>query len=78
MDQSIPERVAAGLSELGLPSPTNIIHAMLMRDGYFVGWKCLYDGGFAVLHTGDNTIELYDEQDKLLKTAALETEREAA
>ena len=39
MDQSIPERVAATLSELGLPAPTNIIQTMLMHDGYFVGWK---------------------------------------
>jgi hypothetical protein len=39
MDQSIPERVAATLSDLGLPAPANIIQTMLMHDGYFVGWK---------------------------------------
>lgn len=78
MDPSIPERVAAALAELGLPAPTNTIQTMLMHDGYFIGWKLRYDGGYAVLHTGGNAMELYDEQGKSLKTVALATEREAA
>ena len=41
--------LAATLTELGLPAPTNIIQTMLMHDGYFVGWKFRYDGGHAVL-----------------------------
>ena len=78
MDPSIQEKVAAALSELGLPAPTNFIQTMLMHDGYFVGWKFRYDGGYAALHTGGNAIELFDEQGGSLKTVALGTEREAA
>ena len=60
--------VAATLSELGLPAPTNIIQTMLMHDGYFVGWNFRYDGGYAILHTGGGTMGLHDDQGKLLKT----------
>ena len=78
MDPSIPERVAATLSDLGLPAPANIIQTMLMHDGYFVGWKFRYDGSYAVLSTDSGTMELYDEQGKPLKTVVLEAKREAA
>jgi hypothetical protein len=78
MNDSIPDLVAATLTELGLPAPTNLIQTMLMKDGYFAGWKLCYDGGYAILHTGDDTIEFYDEQGTLLKTVALGAEREAA
>jgi len=70
MNSSIHDLVAATLSELGLPAPTNIIQTMLMHDGYFVGWKFRYDGGYAIMRAGANTIELYDEQGTLLKTVA--------
>ena len=46
MDQSIPERLTASLSDLGLPAPANVVQTMLMHDGYFVGWKICYDGGY--------------------------------
>ena len=78
MDHSLREKAAATLSELGLPIPSNVIQTMLMHDGYFVGWKFRYDGGYAVLHTGGNTVELFGEQGGSLKTVALGTEREAA
>ena len=78
MDPSIQEKVAAALSELGLPAPTNFIQTMLMHDGYFVGWKFRYDGGYAVLRTGGNTIEVYDGKGKLLKVVALEAGKGAA
>jgi hypothetical protein len=78
MDPSIQERVAAALSELGLPAPTNLIQTMLIHDGYFVGWKFRYDGGYAVLRAGSNTIEFYDEQETLFKRVALKTERDVA
>jgi hypothetical protein len=72
MGPSIQDLVAPILGELGLPAPTNFIQTMLMKDGYFVGWKFRYDGGFAVLRTGGKTMEIYDEQGTLLKTVALE------
>jgi hypothetical protein len=78
MDQSISQRVAASLSELGQPIPTNIIQTMLMKDGYFVGWKFRYDSGYAILHIGGNLIELFDEQGALLKTVVLEVGTAAA
>ena len=78
MGPSIQELVAPILGEIGLHAPINVILTMLMHDGYFIGWKIRYDGGYAVLHTGGNAVELFDEQGKLLKTAALETERAAA
>ncbi len=68
MDQSIQERVAATLAELGLPAPTSFIQTILMKDGYFVGHKLRYDGGYAILRAG--TIEFYDGQGRLLKTDA--------
>ena len=77
MDQSIHDLVAATLSELGLPAPTNVIQTMLMHDGYFVGWKFRYEGGYAVWRAGD-TLELYDEQGTRLKTVGLEAGKGAA
>jgi hypothetical protein len=51
---------------------------MLMHDGHFVGWKFRYDGGYAILRAGANTIEFYDEQGTVLKTAGLGEEKEVA
>lgn len=78
MDSSIPERVAAVLSELGLPMPSSIIQTTLMKNGYFVGWRIRFDGGYVVLHADGGSLELYDEQHQLLKTVASKMEREAA
>ena len=78
MDHSLREKAAATLSELGLPIPSNVIQTMLMHDGYFVGWKVRYDGGYAILNTSGNTFAFYDEQGSLLKEVALATERQAA
>ena len=78
MDNSIPDLLTTNLAELGQPAPTNIIQTMLLRDGYFVGWKLRYDGGYSVVQADGGTIELYDAQGTLLKTVVLETEKEAA
>ena len=78
MDTLIHDLMAATLSELGLPAPTNFIQTMLMKDRYFVGWKFHYDGGYAIWLADGSTIEFYDERGKLLKTVALEDERGAA
>ena len=78
MNQSILNLVAATLSELGLPAPTNSIPTMLMKDGYFVGHKLRYDGGCAILWAASDVIEFYDEQGKLLRTIVLEDETGAA
>ena len=78
MAQSIPERMAAALSELGLPAPCNIIQTMLMKDRYFVGWKFRYDGGYAILRAEAHTMDFHDEQGTVLKTVAIEEESGAA
>lgn len=78
MNKSLPDLVAATLAELGLPAPTDIIQTMLMKDGYFVGWKLRYDGGHALLSAGGTTIEVYNGQGTLVKTVGLEDESGAA
>ena len=78
MDKSIHELVVSTLAELGLPVPTNFLKTMLMQDGYFVGWKFRYDGGYAILHASRNTMEFYDGQGTLLKTVGMEANREVA
>ena len=78
MDTSIHDLLAATLSELGLPTPINVFQTMLMKDNHFIGHKFHFDGGFAILWADGNTIELYDELGKLLKTVGLKAEREAA
>jgi hypothetical protein len=78
IDESIHELAASILANLRLPAPTNFIQTMLMEDGYFVGWKFRYDGGFAVFRTGGNAFEFYDEQENLLKTAVVGATRDEA
>ena len=78
MDQAVLNLVAATLSELGLPAPTNIIPTTLTRDGYFVGHKVRYDGGCAILWAASDVIEFYDEQGKLLRTVGIETPEKGA
>ena len=77
MDQAVLNLVAATLSELGLPAPTNIIPTTLTRDGYFVGHKLRYDG-WAILWAASDVIEFYDEQGKLLRTVGIETPEKGA
>ena len=78
MDQSIPDLVAATLTELGLPAPTNVIQTMLTRDSYFVGHKLRYDGGHAILRATSDAIEFYDENGNLLKTVDIEIPEKGA
>jgi hypothetical protein len=78
MNQSIHDLVTATLSELGQPVPTNLIQTMMVRDGYFVGWRVRYNGGSAVLHKAGNAIEFFDEHGRLLKMVGTEDERGAA
>jgi hypothetical protein len=66
------------LTGLEMPAPTDIIQTMLMKDGYFVGYKFRYDGGHAILQASGNVIEFYDERGKLLKPAAVEGDQGAA
>ena len=78
MNKSIHDLLVATLSELSLPAPTNIIQTMLMKDCRFVGNKLRYDGGYAILHAGGNTLALYDDQGRLLKAVSLGNKNGAA
>ena len=78
MDSLVQRRIVAALQEFGLPIPEKIIQTMLLKDRYFVGWRFCYDGGQAIERAGSGELELYDENGSLLKTVALEPEREAA
>ena len=78
MEPSIEDLVAATLTEFGMPAPANFIQTMLMRDGFFFGWKFRYDGGHAILRADGNAMEFYAEDGKLLKTVTVEAKKEEA
>jgi hypothetical protein len=78
MNTSIHDLLVAALTELGMPTPSDFIQTMLMKDRHFVGHKFCYDGGYAILHAGGNTLALYDDQGRLLKAVALGSETGAA
>jgi hypothetical protein len=74
MDQSasLHDTVAAILSEMGLwPAPASLLRTVLIRDGYFVGHKYRFDGGYAAWVAETNIIEVYGDGGKLLTTVAL-------
>jgi hypothetical protein len=75
MGKSIHELLAATLTELGQPAPSDILQTMLTKDGYFVGWKFRYDGGYAISLAGDNRMEFYDEDGNLLRTVTVEADK---
>ena len=76
MNESMSDFVAATLTKLGLPIQTCIMLTMLVRDRRFAGYRFSYDGGCAVLRAGGNTLDLYDNWGKLLRTVSLGTENE--
>jgi hypothetical protein len=48
----------------------------MMKDGYFVGHRLRYDGGYAIVRAGN--IEFFDQQGTLLKSVAVEAGKAAA
>jgi hypothetical protein len=80
LSKSMNEVIAATLSNLGRTAPANIVQTILLKDDFFVGYKCRYDGGYAIMRAGSSTIEFYTEDGKLLTTAAIEVDadKEAA
>ncbi len=78
MNESIQDLVVDTLIELGMRAPSDFIQTMLMKDRYFVGHKVRYDGGYAVLLAGGNSLDLYDDHGKLLKVVSLGSESGAA
>jgi hypothetical protein len=68
---TIHDTVAATLTEMGLcEAPAAFVRTVLIRDGYFVGEKYRFDGGYAAWIAATSMIEVYDDAGKLLKTVA--------
>jgi hypothetical protein len=67
---SLHDLLATTLQELGRPAPANLIQTMLLKDRYFVGYKFRYEGGYAIMQADSGTVELYDEEGRLLKRKA--------
>jgi hypothetical protein len=66
--------LAKTFAELGATDPTSIIRTLLLKDRYFVGHKFRCGGFLAVLLTGKNEIEFYDEGGTLMKTISVENQ----
>ena len=75
---SIRELLAGTLAELGIPVPADILQTTLMKDYFFVGHKFCYCGGYAIVRAGGSTVEFYNELGTLLKTVAIDIEKDAA
>jgi len=78
MNESISDLLVAALTELGLPAPSDFIQTMLVKDHRFVGHKVRYDGGYAVLRAGGNSLDLYDGHERLLRSVSLGSENGTA
>lgn len=63
--------VMATLAEMGVCAAP--MRTILIRNGYFLGHKYGFHGGYAVLLRETNVIEIYDDDGQLQKTVALET-----
>ena len=74
---SIYDLLNTALAELGLPAPGATIETLLLKDGYFVGQKLSYDGGYAVVRADGLTMDVFDDQETLLKTVLLTPEKGA-
>ena len=62
--------VTATLAEMGICAAP--MRTILIQNKYFVGHKYHFDGGYAIRRAGENAIEIYDDDGKLLKTVSLE------
>ena len=67
---SIQDLVAANLREMGV-SAMYLSRTVLIHDGRFLGLKFLFEGGYAVRLADRQSIEIYDDDDDLLRTIDL-------
>ena len=72
---TVEEAVAAALKEMGIGKDATA-RTVLIHDGYFVGYKFRFDGGYVVWLAKENVIEVYDDVGTLLKTVGVETSDE--
>jgi len=78
LSKSMNEVIAATLSSLKGTAPARIVQTILLKDDFFVGYNCRYDGGYAIMRADSNTIEFYAEDGKVLTTAAIEADQREA
>jgi len=64
----IRQAVLDCVSGLGIPDPVITRTAFMIRDGYCVGQRFLFDGIQAVWLMAENVIRFYGDDGELLKT----------
>ena len=74
MNSAIQLVVAATLKDAGLiAGEVALQRTILVQNGYYVGLKFRYDGGYAVWLAESNEIKVHDENGTLLKSVCLNT-----
>jgi hypothetical protein len=77
MNFSIRERVAASLTQAGLPIPDDFVSTLLLRERRFIGYKFAYDGGYAILRADSDAVELHSVEGGLLRSIPMAKESAA-
>ena len=54
-----------------MPPPIDVWETLYIRDGFFVGHKFHFDGGYAIWASGWPAVEFYDERGNLAKRVAV-------
>ncbi|HUT59113.1 MAG TPA: hypothetical protein VNA25_14790 [Phycisphaerae bacterium] len=60
------QTIAAGLSELGMPDLPCRSTTFLIRGGYCIGQRFLFDGVQAIWLIAENVVQFYDENGRML------------
>jgi len=67
----LQDLVKHALNEMGIPTPSTLMHVLALREGRLVAEKFHYDRGYAIWAVGSDVVEFYDQDGKLLKTVAI-------
>lgn len=65
--------IAAALAELGMPELPCRSTMVLIRDGYCVGQRFVFDGIQAIWMTAEDIVRFYDENGRILKSVQVGT-----
>ena len=75
--RSISDGVKDTLAEIGITTDS-LVRPILIQDGYFLGQKYAYDGGYVIWLANSDTVEVYSDDGVLLKMAAFEDATDTA
>ena len=64
----VHDTIALGLGKLGMPDLCCHSTTFLIRDGYCVGRRFLFEGIQAVWLIAENVVRFYDESGRMLKS----------